>query len=325
VKFAVVIACVALAGCSPQPAPQPATAKEQAAPVPALDTRFDAKFWSVWGDGKAEVNTYDLTFPRYNQKRKGVAIAIFVTEPFSDSARVKADPGKHPNSDVVPVMKLNLIKKFQTGIYDYSDVASTFVSLAPVDEQPAGSTLKASFSSQEWCGHVYSQMLFGRRHIGFTQHSYFDGEADQQSEISSQPDGIAEDALLLWARGIARPWNKTTASTPIMTSLETLRAKHVGPSWSTTTLSTDASPQTIRVGAGKFEVDVLRSKRADGTSRTFYVEKSSPSRVIKWETSDGESAVLRATERLKYWEMNHEGGESALSGLGLPRVAPLIQ
>ena len=97
-KFAVAIACVALAGCSPQPAAQTATTKEQPAPVPAIDKRFDASFWAVWGDGKAEVNTYDLTFPRYNQKRKGVAIAIFVTEPFSDSARVKADPGKHPNS-----------------------------------------------------------------------------------------------------------------------------------------------------------------------------------------------------------------------------------
>ena len=77
-------------------------------------------------------------------------------------------------------MKLNLIKKFQTGIYDYSDVGSTFVSLAATHGQPAGSTLKASFSSQEWCGHVYSQMLLNPAHIGFTQHSYFDGEADQQ-------------------------------------------------------------------------------------------------------------------------------------------------
>jgi hypothetical protein len=167
-------------------------------------------------------------------------------------------------------------------------------------------------------------MLFGRNHIGFTQHSYFDGEADQQSEIPQQSDGIAEDALLVWARGIAQPWTETTA-TPIMTSLETLRAKHVGPSWATTALSKDASSQTITVAAGKFEVDVLRSKRSDGTWRAFYVEKSAPRRVVKWQTSEGESAELRATERLKYWEMNKEGGESVLSRLGLPRVAPLIQ
>jgi hypothetical protein len=322
-RIAFLVPGLLLIGCSTQPAPKAASAK---APVsaPKIASRFDGNFWQLWGDGKAEVNTYDLTFPRYSQKRKGVAIAIFVTEPFSNSARVKADPGKHPDSDVLSVMKLNLIKKYQTGIYDYSDMLSTFVSLSPVDGHPAGSTVKASFSSQEWCGHVYGQMLFGRNHIGFTQHSYFDGEADQQSEIPQQSDGIAEDALLVWARGIAQPWTETTA-TPIMTSLETLRAKHVGPSWATTALSKDASSQTITVAAGKFEVDVLRSKRSDGTWRAFYVEKSAPRRVVKWQTSEGESAELRATERLKYWEMNKEGGESVLSRLGLPRVAPLIQ
>ena len=326
---AVAVAGLVLGGCSsPEtaapPPPVVAKAKESASVVPVIDKRFDAKFWAVWGDGKAEVNTYNLTFPRYNQKRKGVAIAIFVTEPFSNSARVKADPGKHRESDVVPVMKLNLIKKYQTGIYDYSDMMSAFVALAPADGQPAGSTLKASFSSQEWCGHVYSQMLFGRDHIGFTQHSYFDGEADQNSELERHTDGISEDALLLWARGVAQPWTPGS-STPIMTSLETLRQKHVGPSWSTTALSKDAAPQTISIAAGKFEVDVFHSNRAGGTSRTFYVERASPGRIVKWQTSEGESAELRATQRLKYWELNKEGGESILSDLGLPRVAPLLR
>jgi hypothetical protein len=90
-------------------------------------------------------------------------------------------------------------------------------------------------------------------------------------------------------------------------------------------LSRDASPQTIQIAGGKFEVDVLRSKRSDGTTRTFYVERNPPGRVLKWENSDGEVAELRATERLKYWEMNAEGGEAELSRLGLPRVAPLIK
>jgi hypothetical protein len=321
VKATLAIACCLLAGCSRQPDAPPAKA---VAGPPVVDARYDAKFWSVWGDGKAEVNTYDLVFPRYNQKRKGIAVAIFVTEPFSNSARVKADPGKHPDSDVVPVMKLNLIKKFQTGIYDYSDILSAFVSLAPIEGQPAGATLKTSFSSQEWCGHVYTQMLFHGKQVGFTQHSYFDGEQDQQRDIAQPAGGISEDALLLWARGVAQPWS-VSASTPIVTSLETLRGKHVTPSWSTTALSRDASPQTIQIAGGTFEVDVLRSKRSDGTTRTFYVERNPPGRVLKWENSDGEVAELRATERLKYWEMNAEGGEAELSRLGLPRVAPLIK
>ena len=87
---------------------------------------FDRTFWSTWGDGQAELAGYDLTIPRYNQPRRGVAVTIFVTETFSNSARVKADPGKHPASDEFPVMKLNLVKDYQTGIYDYNEMTSSF-------------------------------------------------------------------------------------------------------------------------------------------------------------------------------------------------------
>jgi hypothetical protein len=286
-----------------------------------IDARFDAKFWAIWGDGKAEVNSYDLTFPRYNQQRKGLAIAIFVTEPFSDSARVKADAGKHSASDVFPVMKLNLVKKYQTGVYDYSDMTSAFVALAPFAGQPAGTPAKISFSSQEWCGHVYSQFLIDRN-VRFTQHSYFDGEADQQRNLAFQKDGLPEDALMLWARGVARPW-ETTLTAPVLTSLETVRGKHLPVEWQKAEFSRDETPHDVRVPAGRFKADVLRMKRSDGSWRAFYIERASPGRIVKWETSDGEIAELRGTDRMKYWELNKEGGEAALSNLGLTRVAPL--
>src|SRR6476646_3754549 len=75
-------------------------------------------FQKHWYDGKAELAGYELTIPRYGQTRKGEAVTIFVYEPFSNSARVKADPGKHPATDEFPVMKLNLVEDFATGVYD---------------------------------------------------------------------------------------------------------------------------------------------------------------------------------------------------------------
>ena len=78
---------------------------------------YDQAFWSTWGDGQAELAGYDLTIPRYNQPLRGIAVTIFVTETFSNKLRVKADPSKHPASDQFPVMKLNLVKDYQTGIF----------------------------------------------------------------------------------------------------------------------------------------------------------------------------------------------------------------
>ena len=66
----------------------------------SASTAHADEFWAFWGDGKAELDGYALTEPRYGQLREGTAVAIFVTEDFSDSLRVKADPGKHPPADI---------------------------------------------------------------------------------------------------------------------------------------------------------------------------------------------------------------------------------
>lgn len=300
------------------PAPKPAATK-----AARPDPYFDRKFWSVWGDGKGELSAYTFTTPRYKQLRKGVAITIFVTEPFSNTLRVKADPGRHGPEDEFPVMKLNLIKDYQTGIYDYNDMLSAFVSLAFVNNRVPGIT-KVSFSSQEWRGHVYSQILFGEKHASFTQHSYFDGEADQERQLDYPQNGFSEDALMLWARGMARPFMKagTSGEVLLLTSLETARARHEALQWRYIALSRDAKAQSVRVPAGSFEVDVLRVKRPDGSWRAYYVERETPRRIVKWESSEGERAELLGSDRLKYWEMNGEGGEAALERLGVSRMTP---
>ena len=318
------VALVLVAACNrapESPAAKPSTGRSSG---PAkIDPHYDAKFWDVWGDGKGELSAYSLTIPRYKQLRKGVAVTIFVTEPFSNSLRVKADPGKHGPGDEFPVMKLNLIKDYQTGIYDYNEMLSTFVSLAPVNNRAAGIT-KVSFSSQEWCGHVYSQILFGETRAQATQHSYFDGEADQQRDIEYADKSYSEDALMMWARGMTRPFTGagTSSEYPMLTSLATSRARHEPLKWSPTAFLRDSGAQTIRVPAGSFEVEVFRTRHRDGSWKAYYVEKESPKRIVRWETSEGEKAELLGSDRLKYWEMNGEGGEAALTRLGVSRMTP---
>jgi hypothetical protein len=285
---------------------------------------FDDTFWQRWGDGNAELAGYDLVQPRYGQKREGVAVTVFVTETFSNSLRVKSDPGKHPESDEFPVMKLNLVEDFPTGIYDYNLMTSTFVALKAVNGRPAGSPTKISFSSQEWCGNVYAQALFDATAVRHESHSYFDGEADRQESLAYPEGGTAEDALLLWARGFTAPLLKPgeSRSVDMMKSLKTARLLHQPVTWQKAKLTRGAQAQKVKVPAGTFDVEVRSVAIEGGRTWTFYVELAEPRRVVKWEASDGEEAQLLASDRMKYWQMNGKGFESSLAKLGLkPRGA----
>jgi hypothetical protein len=279
---------------------------------------IDDAFWKHWGDGRAELAGYDLTLPRYGELRRGTAVTVFVTETFSRSLRVKSDPGRHPKHDEYPVMKLNLVQDFPTGIYDYNLLTSAFVALAPVNGRAAGSLTKVSFSAQEWCGHVYSQLLFDDRAARFTLHSYFDGEADATSRIAVPNDALGEDALWFWARGLAGPLVPPGESreVPLVKALRIARLSHQPVTVEKARLSRGRDPHRVTVPAGTFET---RSCTAalPGRTWTFEIETAPPHRIVRWESSAGEKAELLGSDRLKYWEMNGEEYAKAVEKLGL--------
>lgn len=279
---------------------------------------FPADFWKIWGDGQAEIASYDLIEPHYGKPRQGVAVAIWVSETFSNSARVKADPGKHPKTDEFGVMKLNLVKDFQTGIYDYNDMTSVFVATQPVNGRGPGYATKVSFSSQEWCGNVFHQLLFDNAKVRSMRHSYFDGEGDANVDLPLPAGGLAEDALPFWARGMAEPALAPGESRTldVLTSLQWVRDKHVQASWAKAELSRAKAPVAVTVPGGKFTADIYTATLPH-VKRTFYVETSGARRIVKWETSHGEKGEFLASERLKYWQMNGPGGEEALKKLKL--------
>ncbi|MBK9167994.1 MAG: hypothetical protein IPM24_11070 [Bryobacterales bacterium] len=311
-----VVLALFLAACGSEPAPPPPSASVGQPGGPA----FDSAFWQVWGDGLAEVAAYDLIQPRYKAPRAGVAVTIFVSEPFSNSVRVKADPGAHPPEDEFPVMKLNFLKDYQTGVYRYTEMQSSFVALKPVNARPSGSLTKVSFSSQEWCGHVFSQLLLDPASIRLMSHSYFDGEADENRVLEYPADGVTEDSLMHWARGMAWPVVEPgeTRTVPLLTSLATARETHSPVAWGQVRLSRGAETVRLTTPAGVIETEMATASINDG-ARTiaFHIEKAAPRRIVQWETNSGEKGVLLASDRMAYWQMNQPGGEEALKRLGL--------
>lgn len=274
---------------------------------------IDPAFWKAWGDGQAEVSSYDLTVPFEGELRRGVALAIFSVDTFSNSTRVKAEPGKHPKPDEFPVMKLNLLKDFQTGISNCHEQTSMFLALAAVNGRPAGLPTKISYSRQDWAGSIYHQLLYDKTTIRSSRHSYLDGEGDQQQEIQYPPAATSADALWFWARQMAEPFVKRGEFrlAPVLTSFEAHPIQFKQSNFTRSPVN-----QKITLPAGSFDVEMC-TVQIDGDIRKFWVEREFPHRVIRWETSAGERGQLLATERMKPWQMTGKGGEENLRRLKL--------
>jgi hypothetical protein len=133
-------------------------------------------FNRYWYNGTAEVSTYQLEQARYGELRKGNATLIFVSEPFNKEKQVKADFNRPEN---MAVLKLNTTKNFNTGVYPYAIMNSTFYPVA--NNQHA---IKVTNSIQEWCGQVFMQ-LNNNNQFDIQSYSYFESEADQKFSLDN--------------------------------------------------------------------------------------------------------------------------------------------
>ncbi len=173
---------------------------------------ISTEFKDYWFDGKAEITSYKLMQERYGEIREGTAVNIFVTEEFLPEEQVKANTSSTTNS---LVMKLNQMKNFNTGIYPYAIMSSSF---SPIST--TGHALKISNSVQEWCGQVYMQ-LNNRDDFEIEAHSYFEGEADQK--LSLQKTWLEDE---LWNLIRINPEELPTGDLSVIPSFEYIRLRH---------------------------------------------------------------------------------------------------
>ncbi|MHC4138499.1 MAG: septum formation inhibitor Maf [Planctomycetota bacterium] len=159
----------------------------------ALSLPEENDFHSYWYNHGAEITRFELEQSRYGEIHPGHAILIFVTEPFLPDIHVKTDY-ESSRKRSIPVLKLNCIKKFNTGIYDYSMMKSVFTPI-PAKKQQLSKTLKVSTTRQDWCGHVYLQYNLEDDHYKVKQYSYFEKEGDRTVMV---PSTYLEDGI--WTR-----------------------------------------------------------------------------------------------------------------------------
>jgi hypothetical protein len=267
-----------------------------------------------WYSGLAELTSYELEQARYGELRKGTAVTIFVTEPFSKSKHVKLDDYRAAGDDKISVLKMNLTKNFLTGIYPYSIMLSTFT---PMD---GSRMLKSTMSSQEWCGHTFFQTNKLQSGYQWTGRSYFESEGDQTDTIDNE---WTEDEL--WTQIRLNPEGLPIGKITLLPSTVYLRLRHqpVEAVAATALLDIAKVSDYSQSPHYKYTVDYL------DRSLSIYFEQSLPYSILGWEETHmsgfGNPTHLTtrakriATIREKYWEKNRNADSLLREALGLSK------
>ena len=271
------------------------------------------EFNSYWYTGKAEINVYDIEQARYGELRNGKAVRIFVTEDFLLNKQVKKE--SMTNEPSTSVLKMNYLNKFTTGIYDYSMMTSVFT---PVDNSRFKKTIKVSMSSQEWCGHVFSQLNLEKEQYEFTGHSYFESESEEEYYMDY---AFLEDEI--WTQMRLNPLGLPQGNIKIIPSLAHSRLLH-----------SDAEPLnaktglTLKVNEDSQEFFVYTVQFENDRKLEIHAHSVFPFRITKWEdtyTSGFGSnkkllttiATLKKSVKEPYWGQNSNADEYMRKELGL--------
>ncbi|MTI32588.1 hypothetical protein [Xanthovirga aplysinae] len=264
-------------------------------------------FLDYWYKGKAELSSYNLEQARYGELRKGNAVLIFVTEDFSKKKQVKLDKPKAHHDDAVSVLKLNLTKKFITGIYPYSILLSSF---KPVDMKEYPHSLKLTTSVQEWCGQVFTQLNLGEGddEYDIKTFSYFESEGDKLYQV---PVTLLEDEI--WQVIRMDPSQLPLGNISLIPSAMISRLLHQPFK------PTKARASIKRYVGNEFLGDSLvvysLEFRNTGREKKIYFEKAFPHHIAGWKETykDGfgdqakvlvTKGILKKRIKLDYWNYN---------------------
>lgn len=295
-RLAVCIALVAITSCTEKRTTSTPSAdtRQQMTQIQQVDVttsrEFAAKhgtFESYWFRGLAELNRYELQQSRYGELHDGEAVFIFVTEPFLTDKQVKHEHGDDANA--IQVLKLNNHRRFNTGIYPYSVLTSTFT---PAKRD--GPTIKLTQSVQEWCGQVFAQANLkpDAGGYGVVSYSYFQSEGDKAFDLATT---LLEDELFTRVR--LGPEKLPTGTIQLLPSATFLRLLH--KPWdvveATATLGEPAKTEFSDALVRTYE---LRYPTYDRTLRIHF-EEAFPHRIVGWE--DTHPAIF-----------NREGGQPEL-------------
>ena len=270
----------------------------------SLKAPSDEQIQNFWYDG-AEISRFELKQERYGEARPGYAVFVFVTEPFRTTTQVKADT-LEPNT--TSILKLNAMREFNTGIYEYNTMTSIF---APIDTDAFPHALKLTTTIQDWCGHAFSQFNLEDEGYRSELRSYFESHGDINETILGT-DVWLEDEL--WTRIRIDPTELPVGKFKVIPGSLHLRFAHLRPE--------AALAEGVIEQNGKLTTYTVVYS-ALGRSLSIDFDASFPHVIRGWTESGGRNGtktiakLVDRIERSYYWSLNKPGDSKLRKQLGL--------
>lgn len=294
---------------------QQSSGKSEGAPsttTAASVTQFSpTTAWNAyWYDGKAELTSFTLEQSRYGEIHSGTVVNIFVTEDFSKEKQVKLDDPSRAGKDKLPILKMNQSVKFNTGIYPYSLMLSSY---QPVDLNNYANAVKISGSMQEWCGMAYFQLNEQKGKYAIESRSYFESEGDQNITTDKV---MQEDAI--WNMIRISPDKLPLGDITILPGAFYLRLAHkpIAPVAAKATMQNNNGVQEYTITIPSLDRSI-----------TYQFESEMPYRILGWTDAfpgfDGVKLTTTAKRnkelKLDYWRTHNVADRVLRDQLGLPR------
>lgn len=263
-----------LVGCSP---PDPR------APSTGVAWGDDPRF----ADGLAEIATYDAALLREGAIRTARAYTILVSEDLVPSSLVKADDWRRPG--LLRAHKFAVHTAVPTGMSQFRESTVVFL------EQATYAPLRVTYSSQDFCGLTFEELLRRGDRWVHRWSSYWEDDGGHGERFL--PDGIPVDALPAWVRAIPlRPGMRFERT--VILSLQGSQASSPPAVVASFEVS---GPHLVEVPAGRFDTFEVRV-RGEGVDLQVSVERQFPNRVVAWTDTLGQSFRLVKSQREAYWE-----------------------
>ena len=270
---------------------------------------------NYWSQGKAEVNVYEVSQNRYKENHSGQLVSVFVTEDFLTDKQVKNE--RYINENSTWILKNIQLKKFTTGVYDYSLFNSVFT---PINRNKFPKSLKVSASSQEWCGTMYTQFnLILDTDYKVEHRSYFESEGDRVTRIKKS---YLEDEVFTVLR--MNPLLLPVGTVQLIPPANYIQLKHLPiKSYKAITSLISYDKKEIS-GSNLMQYKIVYPE----LNRSIHIvfENKAPYKIMGWfekfpSSFDGKprttSIILKTQKMLPYWRQNSLKDKYLREELGL--------